>query len=140
MRFWRWRCAHGFGLGSLLRTAARRSALACGIFSRMGPLLTELFATRVRGSGLGFAYNFRRRIATLNVGFVGLLSASLPLGQSIGVFAQFAHGLVVIAALLIAETKGRKLRPPLHDRRHRNRHRMPALQAARDPFPSPSSA
>jgi hypothetical protein len=66
----------------------------------MGPLLTELLAPRVGGSGLGFAYNFRRRIATMNVGFVGLLSASLPLGQSIGVFALFAYGLVVIAALL----------------------------------------
>jgi hypothetical protein len=64
----------------------------------MGPLLTQLFPTRMRGSGLGFAYNFGRSLAALNVGFVGLLSASLPLGQSIGVFAQFAHGLVVIAA------------------------------------------
>jgi MFS family permease len=83
--------------------------LASGIFSGMGPLLTELFPTRIRGSGQGFAYNFGRAIAALNVGFVGLLSASLPLGQAIGTFALIAYGLVSIAALLLPETSGRAL-------------------------------
>jgi fucose permease len=83
--------------------------LASGIFSGMGPLLTELFPTEMRGSGQGFAYNFGRSVAALNVWFVGLLSASLPLGQSIGVFAVIAYSLVVIAALLLPETKGRML-------------------------------
>jgi MFS family permease len=82
---------------------------ASGIFSGMGPFLTELFPTRVRGSGQGFAYNFGRGIAALNPFFVGLLSATLPLGQSIGVFALIAYGLVIIAALLLPETKGRVL-------------------------------
>jgi MFS family permease len=83
--------------------------LASGIFSGMGPLLTELFPTRMRGSGQGFAYNFGRAIAALNVWFVGLLSASLPLGQAIGILAIVAYGLVVTAALLLRETKGRVL-------------------------------
>jgi len=72
---------------------------ASGIFSGMGPFLTELFPTRMRGSGQGFAYNFGR----------GMLSAKLPLGQSIGVFALIAYGLLIIAALLLPETKGRVL-------------------------------
>ena len=42
---------------------------------------------------------------------VGLLSATLPLGQSIGVFAVIAYGLLVVAALLLPETKGRELTP-----------------------------
>jgi uncharacterized protein YhhL (DUF1145 family) len=63
----------------------------------------------MRGSGQGFAYNFGRAIAALNVWFVGLLSASLPLGRAIGIFALIAYGLVVIAALLLGETKGRAL-------------------------------
>jgi MFS family permease len=83
--------------------------LASGIFSGMGPLLTELYPTQIRGSGQGFAYNFGRAIAALNVWFVGLLSASLPLGQAIGIFAVIAYGLVVIAALLLPETSGRVL-------------------------------
>jgi MFS family permease len=82
---------------------------ASGIFSGMGPFLTELFPTRMRGSGQGFAYNFGRGIAAMNPLFVGLLSAKLPLGQSIGVFAVLAYGLLIIAALLLPETKGRVL-------------------------------
>jgi len=82
---------------------------ASGIFSGMGPFLTELFPTRMRGSGQGFAYNFGRGIAALNPMFVGMLSAKLPLGQSIGVFALIAYGLLIIAALFLPETKGRVL-------------------------------
>jgi len=82
---------------------------ASGIFSGMGPILTELFPTRVRGSGQGFSYNFGRGIAALNPMFVGMLSAKLPLGQSIGVFALIAYGILIAAALLLPETKGRVL-------------------------------
>jgi MFS family permease len=66
--------------------------------SGMGPVLTELFPTRMRGSGQGFAYNFGRGVAALNPWFVGLLSAILPLGQSMGIFAPIAYGLVVICS------------------------------------------
>jgi MFS family permease len=82
---------------------------ASGIFSGMGAFLTENFPTRLRGSGQGFAYNFGRGIAALNPFFVGVLSATLPLGQSIGVFAVIAYGILIIAALLLPETKGRVL-------------------------------
>jgi len=84
---------------------------ASGIFSGMGAFLTENFPTRIRGSGQGFAYNFGRGIAAFNPMLVGLLSATLPLGQSIGVFAVIAYGLLVVAALLLPETKGRELTP-----------------------------
>jgi len=82
---------------------------ASGIFSGMGAFLTENFPTRVRGSGQGFAYNFGRGIGALNPFFVGLLSATLPLGQSIGIFGLIAYGIVIIAALLLPETRGRVL-------------------------------
>jgi MFS family permease len=82
---------------------------ASGIFSGMGAFLTENFPTRMRGSGQGFAYNFGRGIAALNPFFVGVLSASLPLGQSIGIFALIAYGILIVAALLLPETKGRVL-------------------------------
>jgi len=84
---------------------------ASGIFSGMGPFLTENFPTRVRGSGQGFTYNFGRGGAALNPTLVGMLSATLPLGQSIAIFALGAYGLVVIAALLLPETRGRELTP-----------------------------
>ena len=82
---------------------------ASGIFSGMGAFLTENFPKRVRGSGQGFAYNFGRGVAALNPFFVGVLSATLPLGQSIGVFAVIAYGILIVAALLLPETKGREL-------------------------------
>ena len=80
-----------------------------GVFSGMGPFLTELFPTRMRGSGQGFTYNFGRGVAAMNPLFVGMLSATLPLGQSIGVFAVGAYSLLTVAALLLPETKGRVL-------------------------------
>jgi MFS family permease len=80
-----------------------------GVFSGMGPFLTELFPTRMRGSGQGFTYNFGRGIAAMNPLLVGILSATLPLGQSIGLFAAAAYGLLMAAALLLPETKGRLL-------------------------------
>lgn len=82
---------------------------ASGIFSGMGPILTELFPTRMRGSGQGFAYNFGRGVASFAPTLVGMLSATLPLGQSIGVYALIAYGLLILAALLLPETKGRVL-------------------------------
>jgi hypothetical protein len=45
----------------------------------------------------------------MNPLLVGMLSAVLPLGQSIGVFAVIAYGLLAAAALLLPETKGRVL-------------------------------
>jgi MFS family permease len=83
---------------------------ASGIFSGMGPFLTELFPTRIRGSGQGFAYNFGRGVASFNPLLVGLFtSAQFSLGQSIGLFAVIAYGLLIAAALLLPETKGRIL-------------------------------
>ena len=38
---------------------------ASGIFSGMGAFFTELFPTRIRGSGQGFCYNFGRGIGAL---------------------------------------------------------------------------
>jgi hypothetical protein len=59
----------------------------------------------MRSGGL----NFGRGIAAMNPLLVGMLSAVLPLGQSIGVFAVIAYGLLAAAALLLPETKGRVL-------------------------------
>jgi MFS family permease len=82
---------------------------ASSVFSGIGPFFTELFPTRMRGSGQGFAYSFGRGLAAFNPLLVGLVSASLPLGQSIGVLALIAYGLMILAALLLPETKGRVL-------------------------------
>jgi MFS family permease len=82
---------------------------ASGIFSGMGAFLTELFPSRIRGSGQGFAYNFGRGVGAIFPYLVGWLSQTLPLGEAIGTFAVVAYGIVVLGALALPETKGRTL-------------------------------
>jgi len=82
---------------------------ASGIFSGMGAFLTELFPTRVRGSAQGFTYNFGRGVGALFPSLVGWLGATIPLGQAIGIFAAVAYALLILAALLLPETRGREV-------------------------------
>lgn len=82
---------------------------SAGVFSGIGPFLTELFPTNVRGSGQGFSYNFGRAIGAFFPALIGMLSASMPLGHAIGIFAGAAYGLLVIAAYCLPETKGKEL-------------------------------
>jgi MFS family permease len=82
---------------------------ASGIFSGMGPLLTEMYPTELRAAGQGFCYNVGRGFAALFPALVGVAASSLGLGGAIGVFAAGAYGLVFVAALLLPETKGREL-------------------------------
>ncbi len=80
-----------------------------GNFSGVGAYFTELFPSRVRGSGQGFAYNFGRGIGALFPALVGYLSAIVPLGQAIGIFAGSAYVVVIIAVSLLPETRGKAL-------------------------------
>jgi MFS family permease len=77
-----------------------------GYFSGMGAFLTELFPTRLRGSGLGFCYNFGRGFGALFPAFVGYLSTGIGLGNAIAVFAVFAYSLFFLAAFALPETRG----------------------------------
>ena len=80
-----------------------------GTYSGIGAILAEIFPTRVRGSGIGFCFNFGRGMGAVFPLLVGILSAALPLSSAIGIFAAAAYGLVVVAALLLPETRGRAL-------------------------------
>jgi MFS family permease len=82
---------------------------ASGIFSGMGAFFTELFPTRIRGSGQGFSYNFGRGVGALFPSVIGFLSTSMPLGRAIGIFAASAYAVLFFAALLLPETRGREL-------------------------------
>ncbi|MGH8168122.1 MAG: MFS transporter [Woeseiaceae bacterium] len=82
---------------------------ASGVFSPIGSFFTELFPTRMRGSGQGFAYNLGRGVGALFPALVGFLSAAVTLEFAIGVFAGGAYLLMVAATLLLPETSGREL-------------------------------
>jgi MFS family permease len=82
---------------------------ASGYFSGMGAFLTELYPTRLRGSGQGFCYNFGRGIGALFPFLVGALSATTSLSNAIAIFAVVAYALFFIAAFALPETRGRVL-------------------------------
>jgi MFS family permease len=80
-----------------------------GSFSPIGAFFTELFPTRVRGSGQGFSYNLGRGAGALSPTLVGYLSTRLGLGIAIAMFAAGAYLLMVLGVLLLPETRGREL-------------------------------
>lgn len=80
-----------------------------GVFGGMGAFLSELYPNEIRGSGQGFCYNFGRAIGAIFPALIGFLSARMGLGQAIGIFAGAAYGVLVIAALSLPETRGKRL-------------------------------
>jgi len=82
---------------------------ASGTFSPIGAFFTELFPSRLRGSGQGFSYNFGRGIGAMFPTLVGYLSARIPLGRAISAFAVAAYLIMIAAVLLLPETRGHEL-------------------------------
>ena len=82
---------------------------AAGIPAGMGALFSELFPAGIRGTGVGFCYNFGRIASALFPWLVGRMSQSMRLGRAIGLDAALAYGLVLVAVLLLPETKGKVL-------------------------------
>ena len=82
---------------------------ASGYFSGMGAFLTELYPTRLRGSGQGFCYNFGRGVGALFPALVGFLAERAGLASAIAIFAAIAYGIFFLAAFALPETRGRVL-------------------------------
>ena len=82
---------------------------ASGYFSGVGAFLTELYPTRLRGSGQGFCYNFGRGIGALFPFLVGWLSTTTSLANAIAIFAVAAYAVFFLAAFALPETRGRVL-------------------------------
>ena len=78
-------------------------------FPPMGPFMTELFPTAVRGTAQGFCYNASRAIGSFLPTIVGFASQSFSLGASIAVLSTFACGLTIVMLMLLPETRGRSL-------------------------------
>lgn len=81
---------------------------ASGVFSPIGAFFTELFPSRLRGSGQGFSYNFGRGIGALFPWLVGHLKG-VPLGQAIAFFAAGAYLVMIIGTSFLPETRGKEL-------------------------------
>jgi MFS family permease len=98
-----------FGNSAMLVLGFPLGFFSSGVFSGMGAFFTEHFPTRVRGVGQGFTYNVGRAVGALFPTLVGVLSAKMPLGEAIGLFAGVAYATMALAAFLLPETKGKIL-------------------------------
>lgn len=88
---------------------------AAGIPGSMGALFTELYPSGIRGSGVGFCYNFGRVLSAAFPVMVGRLSENMPLGVSIGICAALGYGIVALAVWFLPETRGRRFETPESD-------------------------
>jgi MFS family permease len=89
----------GFVLGTL------QSGTAAGT----GAFLAELFPTHIRGTAQGFTGNAGRAVGAIMPTIVGVLSAHIKLAAAMGQCACASYLIVVIAAFLLPETRGRDL-------------------------------
>ncbi|GLU33104.1 MFS transporter [Trinickia caryophylli] len=99
---------------------------AAGIPASMGALFNELYPRGMRGTGVGFCYNFGRVASALFPVMVGHLAKTTTLGFAIGLDAGIAYAIVVFAVLMLPETRGRALADTLPDA-------VPAGPAAGEP-------
>jgi MFS family permease len=95
------------GNGLMLVLGAPLGFILYMMFSAMGPFITELYPTEVRGAGQGFCYNSGRAIGALFPALVGFLSNWFGLASSILLFSLLAYGLMLLALIMLPETKGR---------------------------------
>jgi sugar phosphate permease len=79
------------------------------MFSPMGPFMTELFPTAVRGVAQGFCYNAGRGIGAIFPTLVGFLADTYGFAIAIGVFTAAGLAIMIVALFLLPETKGRSL-------------------------------
>jgi predicted MFS family arabinose efflux permease len=78
-------------------------------FAPMGPFMTELYPTNIRGTGQGFCYNAGRAIGSVFMTAIGFATAVMPLGSAIALFSTLAHALMIGMLLLLPETRGRAI-------------------------------
>jgi MFS family permease len=78
-------------------------------FAPMGPFMTELYPTNIRGTGQGFCYNAGRAIGSIFMTAIGFATAVMSLGTAIALFSTLAHALMIVMLLLLPETRGRAI-------------------------------
>jgi hypothetical protein len=78
-------------------------------FAPMGPFMTELYPTSLRGTGQGFCYNAGRAIGSVFMTAIGFATVIMPLGTAIALFSSMAHLLMIVMLLLLPETRGRAI-------------------------------
>jgi len=90
--------------GVMLLPGAPLGFILYMMFSAMGPFMTELYPTEVRG----FCYNCGRAIGALFPALVGrVFQRQARLSSAILVFSVLAYGLILLALMMLPKTRGR---------------------------------
>jgi len=79
------------------------------MFPPMGPFMTELFPSAVRGVAQGFCYNVGRGIGAVFPALVGFMAGSFGFATAIVTFSFCGFAVMGVALLLLPETRGRSL-------------------------------
>ena len=80
-----------------------------GLASGLLPTFAELYPTGIRASGQGFCLGGGRGFGSVVPATVGILAATLPLGEAMGGCALCSYAVALVAALLLPETSGTDL-------------------------------
>jgi hypothetical protein len=94
---------------ALLFTGVLLSVSILMKFAPMGPYMTELYPTALRGTGQGFCYNAGRAVGSLFMTIIGFAAQSMPLGTAVALFSTLASLLMLIMLLFLPETHGREI-------------------------------
>jgi MFS family permease len=80
-----------------------------GMFGGYGPLFSELFPTKIRGTAMGTAFNLARGIQFFTPVIIAIVAVNYGLGGGISIAALFAL-LTGMWIWTFPETKGRKIK------------------------------
>jgi MFS family permease len=94
---------------ALLLTGIPLSAAILMKFSPMGPFMTELYPTELRGTGQGFCYNGGRAIGSFFPTMIGFSTQIMSLGAAIALFCVMACVLMIVMLFTLPETLGREI-------------------------------
>jgi MFS family permease len=79
-----------------------------GYYAGFGPILAEIYPTKIRATGIGFSYNVGRGVSAFGPAVVGALAMIYGIGGGIAITA-IAYILACGIILLLPETKGKVL-------------------------------
>ncbi len=97
------------GSAAMFCLGAPLGFFSAGIPASMGALFSELFPSGMRGTGVGFCYNFGRVASAGLPVLVGKLSGTIRLSFAIGIVAASAYVLVALSVLALPEARRQAL-------------------------------
>ena len=81
---------------------------SAGYYGGFGTVLAEMYPTRLRSSGQGFAYNLGRGVSAFAIIGAGAMAMSVGIGNALA-YSAVLFILAIFATALLPETVGKEL-------------------------------